>query len=238
MNILRLFAVVALGTALLAAGTACKKDKDDPIPVDLSASLPEPGVVEITVSGQTFSYRWDGTLLTPVVPFEWEKVPDGSVEFHAKFTPDAAGTPEKDIRTASLTVEHGKPIRFTDFTPIHARITVTLIPGEGYTQSELNAATVSFHGISDPSCSFTGRVCAGIFKPKTSLTDDHKIGVCVGSDDRSFLMTDFSFEGVAWGALEANQLYEVEIELSRTASTTLQLIVKPWKKVNGTGEFE
>lgn len=130
-----------------AWGEEINKETDVKLPINIGNSdlskLPGTGTIEIVTGAHTGRYTWNGTSLTTGTPIYWDNLPSSTTHnFTFTFTPDAAGTPEKDILVGSATgVNWGGDIAFGALEHKHARFSIALKKGTGYSDTEWGAIT-------------------------------------------------------------------------------------------------
>lgn len=138
-------------------GEEVKKDADVKVDVvsSIDLSMLPPGKVEVIIDSHTATYNWTGSgTPVPINPIYWDDIFEGYTHFFdMRFTPDAAGTPEKDVLEGyGVDVPWGHTISF-ELTHVNAQLTVKLAKGTGYEDAEFEtaaaAATITLIGFSD-----------------------------------------------------------------------------------------
>ncbi|MDH6359168.1 hypothetical protein [Parabacteroides sp. PF5-9] len=187
-----------ISITLLLAVCSCKDDTDkllsDPIEVEIDLSEFGSGELALTSKDQTGTFRWDGTTLYPNTPFTWNDLDGETHDFSILFTPDAEGTPEKDIHEGTIrNVLHGEKIKLGKLKRsnvlLEIRIMIVCLSSNLSSKSEMDSPQYILHGLSDLDYVIYGR--QAIVKPVT-LTDEHRI-TAIELESKTALIKDLIY---------------------------------------------
>lgn len=220
---------------------------------DLSA-LPGSGTL-LLAYGTTYStqYTWTGSTLSlgnNEKDIYWENIPETNAEaFTLTFTPDATGTPEKDVLKKTISsYTHGAALTF-ELVHINSQINVTLAKGGTYSDADWDAiqadnkTTVSFAGLSTsdyaPVYDYSKTELSAIFAPKTAIAEDDKItvsipaiGTTVNANTVSIALKNYM------SSLEAGKKYDITITVDKTKVSVGDIKVAEWTTITGSGEMD
>lgn len=201
--------------------------------------LPGTGSVIITTGTISATYLWDGNTLIPESsPIYWKDL-DNTIKhnFIFEYTP-TVGTPAKDeIKGEAKEIVWGTVISFAEVIHLNSQLTITLLKGTGYTDTEwettIEDAVLKLHGFSTEAYTLTTNTA--VVEP-TTLNETHKLMLTAGGNSYSILLKD-AFTG---GKFEAGKTYPLKATLNRTSLTNISIgEIKDWELgEDGTGEFE
>ena len=206
------------------------------------SKLPSAGTVNISTGNIDGEYRWTGAAIVVVKPVYWNQLSaDTSHNFAMEFTPDDAGTPEKNVLAATVAdVVWGTSINFAVLTHKYAEFTVVLKKGTGYIDNaEFDAAvataTINLMGFSTTVPDYsTAPGVASIVKPQT-LTDNHRVIVAIGGNTYGMTMPGI----FAGDKLDGNKRYTLEATVNKSGTSISIGQVEDWVDGGtGTGELE
>lgn len=195
--------------------------------------LPGPGTLLISTGSHSATYVWDGDVLSCDDPIYWEHLDNTeSHMFTLKYTPDAAGTPEKDILSGTATnVEWGGIIAFGTLTHDNTSFAVKLVAGTGYTAAELAAGVIVVEGLTPAQYTIANETFY-VFKPLATVSDNVKITLTVGMVKYTLKVNSVFTE------LLSGKQYRLEATVNKSGLGLTVGNIEDWKPVTGSGGFE